>query len=56
MTSELLSTGEGRLLQPEEYLAEGVIILRTIQKGVRAIQNPEDEGLQGGHSRQALHH
>jgi circadian clock protein KaiC len=38
MTSELLSTGEGRLLQPEEYLAEGVIILRTIQKGVRAIQ------------------
>ena len=38
MTSELLSTGEGRLLQPEEYLAEGVIILRTIQKGARAIQ------------------
>jgi KaiC/GvpD/RAD55 family RecA-like ATPase len=38
MTSELLSTGEGRLLQPEEYLAEGVIIMRTLQKGVRSIQ------------------
>jgi KaiC/GvpD/RAD55 family RecA-like ATPase len=38
MTSELLSTGEGRLLQPEEYLAEGVVILRTLQKGVRSIQ------------------
>ncbi len=38
MTSELLSTGEGRLLQPEEYLAEGVVIMRTLQKGVRSIQ------------------
>ncbi len=38
MTSELLSTGEGRLLQPEEYLAEGVLIMRTLQKGVRAVQ------------------
>jgi len=38
MTSELLSTGEGRILQPEEYLAEGVILLRTAQKGLRSIQ------------------
>jgi len=38
MTSELLSTGDGRLLQPEEYLAEGVVIMRTLQKGVRSIQ------------------
>jgi circadian clock protein KaiC len=38
MTSELLSTGEGRSLQPEEYLAEGVILLRTAQKGLRSIQ------------------
>jgi circadian clock protein KaiC len=38
MTSELLSTGDGRLLQPEEYLAEGVVVMRTLQKGVRSIQ------------------
>ncbi|HKW05370.1 MAG TPA: ATPase domain-containing protein [Nitrososphaerales archaeon] len=38
MTSELLSTGEGRTLQPEEYLAEGVILMRTVQKGARSIQ------------------
>ena len=39
MTSELLSTGEGRTLQPEEYLAEGVMLLRTLQKkGARSIQ------------------
>jgi len=38
MTSELLSTGEGRMIQPEEYLAEGVVIMRTLPKGIRSIQ------------------
>lgn len=39
LTSELLSTGEARTLQPEEYLAEGVILLRRLsQKGMRSIQ------------------
>ncbi|MDA4129092.1 MAG: hypothetical protein OK422_06540 [Thaumarchaeota archaeon] len=38
LTSELLSTGESRTLQPEEYLAEGVIILRQLRKGIRGIQ------------------
>jgi circadian clock protein KaiC len=38
LTSELLSTGESRSLQPEEYLAEGVIILRQLRKGIRGIQ------------------
>lgn len=38
LTSELLSTGEERVVQPEEYLAEGVIILRTVKNGSRAIQ------------------
>jgi circadian clock protein KaiC len=38
LTSELLSTGEERVLQPEEYLAEGVVLLRTMRKGVRTIQ------------------
>lgn len=38
LTSELLSTGEERMLQPEEYLAEGVLLMRTLRKGVRTIQ------------------
>ena len=38
LTSELLSTGEERALQPEEYLAEGVLLMRTQKKGVRTIQ------------------
>ena len=38
LTSELLTTGESRRLQPEEYLAEGVIMLRIVKKGVRTIQ------------------
>ena len=38
ITSELLSTGQQRTLQPEEYLAEGVVLLRMIQKGVRTVQ------------------
>ena len=38
ITSELLSTSTERALQPEEYLAEGVILLRTQKKGLRTIQ------------------
>lgn len=38
VTSELSSTGESRTLQPEEYLAEGVILLRMLRKSVRTIQ------------------
>lgn len=38
LTSELQSTGEERLLQPEEYLAEGVLLMRTLRKGVRTVQ------------------
>lgn len=38
LTSELVSTGEERVLQPEEYLAEGVMLMRTLKKGARAIQ------------------
>jgi len=38
LTSELLSTGDARDLQPEEYLAEGVLILRTLRRGARSIQ------------------
>src|SRR5579875_459060 len=39
LTSEILSTGEDRTVQPEEYLAEGVILLRRFQKkGMRSIQ------------------
>jgi circadian clock protein KaiC len=39
LTSEILSTGEDRTVQPEEYLAEGVILLRRLpKKGMRSIQ------------------
>ncbi|HKT22416.1 MAG TPA: ATPase domain-containing protein, partial [Nitrososphaerales archaeon] len=38
ITSEVTSTGPDRALQPEEYLAEGVIQLRTLPKGTRSIQ------------------
>jgi KaiC/GvpD/RAD55 family RecA-like ATPase len=38
MTSELNTTGQERSLQPEEYLAEGVILLRTTRSGTRTIQ------------------
>ncbi len=39
LTSEVLSTGEDRTVQPEEYLAEGVILLRRLsRKGTRSIQ------------------
>jgi circadian clock protein KaiC len=38
VTSELLSTGQERNLQPEEYLAEGVVLLKMLQKGIRTVQ------------------
>jgi circadian clock protein KaiC len=39
LTSEVLSTGDDRIVQPEEYLAEGVILLRRLtRKGMRSIQ------------------
>src|SRR5713101_9062952 len=38
LTSELPTTGEDRVLQPEEYLAEGVILMRILRKGVRTLQ------------------
>lgn len=39
LTSEVLSTGEDRRVQPEEYLAEGVILLRRLsRKGTRSVQ------------------
>ena len=38
MTSEVTTIGPDRTLQPEEYLAEGVIQLKTLPKGVRSIQ------------------
>ncbi len=39
LTSEVLSTGEDRTVQPEEYLAEGVILLRRLpRKGMRSVQ------------------
>jgi circadian clock protein KaiC len=38
ITSELPSTGVDRILQPEEYLAEGVILLRMLKDGARSLQ------------------
>jgi len=38
ITSELFSTAEERVLQPEEYLAEGVLLLRSLRNGVTTIQ------------------
>jgi KaiC/GvpD/RAD55 family RecA-like ATPase len=38
MTSELSNTGLDRNLQPEEYLAEGVVLLRVLRSGMRTIQ------------------
>jgi len=38
LTSELPTTGDDRVLQPEEYLSEGVVLLRTLRKGVRTVQ------------------
>src|SRR6266487_1879684 len=38
LTSELPSTGVDRVLQPEEYLGEGVILLRMLKDGARSLQ------------------
>lgn len=38
VTSELISSGEARELQAEEYIAHGVITLQTLRSGDRAIQ------------------
>ncbi len=38
VTSELISSGESRELQAEEYIAHGVITLQTLRSGDRAIQ------------------
>jgi circadian clock protein KaiC len=38
LTSELPSTGIDRVLQPEEYLAEGVVLLRMLKDGARSLQ------------------
>jgi len=38
LTSELPTTGVDRILQPEEYLAEGVILLRMLKDGARSLQ------------------
>jgi circadian clock protein KaiC len=39
LTSEVQSTAEDRVVQPEEYLAEGVILLRRLpKKGMRSVQ------------------
>ena len=47
LTSELPTTGEDRVLQPEEYLAEGVILLRTLRRGVRTLQVLKMRGSRG---------
>ncbi len=38
ITSEAVSTGEVREVQPEEYLSQGVVDLRTLRTGERAIR------------------
>lgn len=46
VTSEAPSAGEGSKMQPEEYLAQGVIILQTLRNGDRAIQVVKMRGSQ----------
>jgi KaiC/GvpD/RAD55 family RecA-like ATPase len=38
ITSEAVSVGERRLVQPEEYLSQGVINLQTLQNGERTVK------------------
>ena len=38
ITSEAISVGEGRLVQPEEYLSQGVIHLQTLGTGERVVR------------------
>jgi circadian clock protein KaiC len=38
ITSEAVSIGEERLVQPEEYLSQGAILLQTLRTGERAVR------------------
>jgi circadian clock protein KaiC len=38
ITSEAMSIGEERLVQPEEYLCHGAIVLQTLKTGDRAVR------------------
>jgi circadian clock protein KaiC len=38
LTSEVSTVGEVRMVQPEEYLSHGVVVLQTLQSGERAIR------------------
>jgi len=38
ITSEAISVGEERQVQPEEYLSQGVINLQTLRNGERAVR------------------
>jgi len=38
LTVELLARGEGGVIQPEEYLADGIVLLKIGDKGVRSLQ------------------
>jgi KaiC/GvpD/RAD55 family RecA-like ATPase len=38
ITSEAISTGEARQVQPEEYLSQGVIRLETLGTGERVVR------------------
>ncbi len=38
ITSEAISTGEERQVQPEEYLSHGAILLNTLRTGGRAVR------------------
>ncbi len=38
ITSEAISIGEERQIQPEEYLAQGAILLQTLRAGERAVR------------------
>jgi KaiC/GvpD/RAD55 family RecA-like ATPase len=37
ITSEAMSVGERRLVQPEEYLSQGVVNLQTLRNGERVV-------------------
>jgi KaiC/GvpD/RAD55 family RecA-like ATPase len=38
ITSEAISIGEERQVQPEEYLSQGAILLKTLETGDRAVR------------------
>lgn len=47
ITSELKMTGSGRILQEEEYLAHGVILMRTLKAGKSTVRIMEIEKMRG---------